>query len=312
MQPLAELVHFLERHPAVREKACIHHVYAAAEGSSGTIPLGDDCAAIPDPSSDGHLLFAAEGMLDSFVESDPWFAGYSAVMVNLSDVAAMGGTPIAITDVLATPDMAAAEEIWSGMRAASSAYGVPVVGGHTTFLKGGSPRLSAAVLGRAGKNLLTSFDAEPGDFLVLAIDMRAAYRGDKPFWNASVGAPPERLQADLALLPEIARRGLSKAAKDVSNGGIIGTLAMLAHCSDVAALLDLDALPRPSGTTWEKWLISFPSYGYLLAAAPGKEQELISIFENRGIAAVRAGRFTTGSGIRLESGGQQCELDFRV
>jgi hypothetical protein len=58
---------------------------AASQG----IGLGDDCAVIPD--ADGHLLFAIEGLVEDFVEQMPWFAGYSAVMVNLSDVAAMGG-----------------------------------------------------------------------------------------------------------------------------------------------------------------------------------------------------------------------------
>src|ERR1700736_1313892 len=63
------------------------------------IPVGDDCAAIPDGHG-GYLLFSAEGMIPSFIESSPWFAGYSAVMVNISDVCAMGGLPLAVTDVI--------------------------------------------------------------------------------------------------------------------------------------------------------------------------------------------------------------------
>jgi AIR synthase-related protein len=306
--PLQELARFLVQHPAVREKACIHQVYAPAEEVAGVARLGDDCAAIPDPIGGGHLLFAAEGMLDSFVRDDPWFAGYSAVMVNLSDVAAMGGTPIAITDVLVTPDMDAATEIWAGMQAASQAYGVPIVGGHTTLAKVESPRISAAVLGRAGEHLLTSFDAKPGDSLVIVIDMRGAYRGDKPFWNASTGSPPERLRGDLALLPQIAERRLSSAAKDISNGGIIGTLAMLLHCSGVGAILDLDALPRPADTPWEKWLISFPSYGYLLAVPPEHEEELLGLFRDRDLVAAKIGFFTEGDGMVLKMGDDEAPL----
>ena len=62
------------------------------------IAVGDDCAAIPD--GNGFLLFAIEGFIDSFVAADPWFAGYCGVMVNLSDIAAMGGRPIAVVDAL--------------------------------------------------------------------------------------------------------------------------------------------------------------------------------------------------------------------
>ena len=60
--------------------------------------LGDDCAAIPD--GDGYLLFAIEGFIAQFVEADPWFAGWCGVMVNLSDIAAMGGRAIAVADAI--------------------------------------------------------------------------------------------------------------------------------------------------------------------------------------------------------------------
>ncbi|MEK7950371.1 sll0787 family AIR synthase-like protein [Luteolibacter soli] len=307
---LEELARFLQQHPAVREKACIHEVYAPAESVAGISRLGDDCAAIPDPSTGGHLLFAAEGMLDSFVRDDPWFAGYSAVMVNLSDVAAMGGTPIAITDVLVTPDMASAEEIWAGMRAASETYGVPIVGGHTTLAKVDSPRLSAAVLGRAGEELLTSFDAKPGDALVIAIDMRGTYRGNKPFWNASTGSPPDRLRGDLALLPQVAERRLSLAAKDISNGGIIGTLAMLAHCSGVGAILDLAHLPKPDEAGWERWLVSFPSFGFLFAVPQPQVAELAALFASRDLACAPIGHFTENPDLVLTDDSARVVLDF--
>jgi selenophosphate synthase len=56
-----------------------------------TLAVGDDCAAIPD--GDGYLLFAIEGFINDFVEQQPWFAGYCGVMVNVSDIYAMGGRP---------------------------------------------------------------------------------------------------------------------------------------------------------------------------------------------------------------------------
>ena len=93
------------------------------------VPVGDDCAAIPD--GDGHLLLAIEGFLDSFVAADPYFAGYCGIMVNLSDVAAMGGRPLAVVDALWSRNAAAADPILAGLRDAATLYGVPVVGGHT-------------------------------------------------------------------------------------------------------------------------------------------------------------------------------------
>jgi len=149
MSALESLAQSLRSHPNVAEKLRIAAAYGPALEVAGDIEIGDDTAAIPD--GDGYLLFAAEGMMESFIELDPWFAGYCAVMVNLSDIAAMGGVPTAIVDVLWThPESVLAQEIWSGMRAASAAYGVPIVGGHTTrFPYDRTPLLAAAVVGKA-------------------------------------------------------------------------------------------------------------------------------------------------------------------
>ena len=296
---LAQLISFLSASVSVEEKLRIRTAYERAEDLAGATRLGDDCAAIPD--GEGWLLLAAEGMLPSFIADDPWFAGYSAVMVNLSDVFAMGGRPLAIVDVLwaAGPDQSG--QIWEGMRAASKAYGVPIVGGHTTVTKSGSPFLAAAVLGKA-KHLITSFDALAGDDLVVVVDLRGSWRGEKPFWNASVSAPDERLRADLNLLPDLAENGWCRAGKDISNGGIVGTLAMLLDCSSAGAELWLDRLPRPSGVDLARWLISFPSFGYLLSVAPKNSERVIAHFASREIACAVAGRVTSTRSLLLGYG----------
>src|SRR4029077_8544963 len=124
------LLSFLETNAAVAAKATIQQSYRPAHALAGNIRVGDDCAAIPD--EDGFLLFAAEGMLESFVANDSLFPGYSPVVVNLSDVAAMGGRPLAIVDVLWTPNLPESANIWDGMAAACPADDVPVGGGKTT------------------------------------------------------------------------------------------------------------------------------------------------------------------------------------
>lgn len=310
-ETLKELAAALYKHPAVLEKADIETAFNPATEVSHGIPLGDDCAAIPDPATGGYLLFAAEGMLASFVEDDPWFAGYSAIMVNLSDIAAMGGRPTAITNTLWKNKSQSIDAIWEGMRAASTAYQVPIVGGHTTQLDNASTpvHLAASVLGRAGPQLLTSFDAEPGDRLVIAIDMQGAYRKGKPFWNASTTTEPAKLQRCLELLARLAEAGLCKSAKDISNGGIIGTLAMLTNTSKVGAHLNLNHLPRPANTDWLKWLISFPSYGYLLAIKEDDLEATHALFAEEAITTADIGEFREQQCLSLQLGAYTTELE---
>lgn len=264
-----------------------------------SVPLGDDCAAIPD--GDGHLLLAIEGFLDGFVQADPFFAGFCGVMVNVSDIAAMGGRPIAVVDALWSQGQGHADPVLAGLRTGAETFGVPVVGGHTNT-RNGSENLAVAILGRAGRRLLTSFDAEPGDVLVAALDLRGRFREPHPYWDAATGSPPERLRGDVALLAGLAEDGLCKAAKDISMAGLVGTALMLMECSNVGGRIDLDAVPRPEGVGIERWIGAFPSFGYLLAVRPGEVEAVTARFTARGIAAAGIGSLDAGRVARIAEG----------
>ena len=264
----------------------------------GVIPVGDDCAAIADDG--GYLLFAIEGFMNEFVAGDPWFAGWCGAMVNISDVAAMGGRPMAIVDAIWADGEAHAAPVLTGLKDAAKAYGVPVVGGHTNIRTDRS-QLSVAILGRA-KRLLTSFDAQPGDRLIAAIDLRGRYREPFSNWEAATDAPHARLRGDIELLPAIAEAGLSFAAKDISQAGIVGTAAMLAECSAVAITMDLNAIPKPDGIPLERWLLTFPSFGYLLSVRPENIAEIVVRFARRGIAAAAVGSVTPGNRLTISDG----------
>lgn len=252
------------------------------------VAVGDDCAAIPD--GDGYLLLAIEGFMNEFVERDPWFAGWCGLMVNISDVAAMGGRPIAVVDAVWAMGDAGAAPVLAGLRAASRAYGVPIVGGHTNA-RTDSRQLAVAIVGRA-KHLLTSFNALPGDRLVAAIDLRGRYREAFSNWEAATDAPPARLLPDLEVLPLIAEAGLSGAGKDISQGGLVGTAMMLAECSGVGISIDVTQVPKPMGVPLDRWLQTFPSFGFLLAVRPANVAAVLSRFQERDIAASDVGEVT--------------------
>lgn len=286
-------------------------------GFATAVPNGDDCAVLPDPTgADGHLLLAIEGMVQDFVEQQPWFAGYSAVMVNLSDIAAMGGRALAVVDALWAGSAEQGRAVLAGMRAASERYGVPLVGGHTN-LRSASGQLAVAVLGRA-QRLISSFTARPGDRLLVAVDLRGQWQGDAPFWNASTAAPAERLRGDMALLPMLAEAGLVDAGKDISMAGVLGTALMLLECSGVGATVDLARLPRPAGVPdWSqadgaaqrlRWLNAFPSFGYVLSVRPELADATVERFTQRGIACVDVGTVHRGSVLALQLGDARVPL----
>lgn len=271
---------------------------------SQAVAVGDDCAAIPD--GDGYLLFAIEGFVEDFIESMPWFAGYCGVMVNVSDIYAMGGRPIAVVDALWSDGMTPGGEVLKGLAAASQRYGVPIVGGHSNN-RSQRGQLAVAILGKARK-LLTSFDARPGDKLLMAVDLRGAYQEPHPYWNASTSAPAERLRADLELLPELAEAGLCDAAKDISMAGAVGTALMLLECSKVGAVIYLDAIPRPPEAPLLRWLQSFPSYGFVLSVRPELAAAVTARFRARGLACQEVGEVTASPQVLLRHEGEEALL----
>ncbi|MBD2461261.1 sll0787 family AIR synthase-like protein [Oscillatoria sp. FACHB-1407] len=274
---LSALVAQLRQSLGILHKQDIQTAATRLNLGSNAIQLGDDCAAIPD--GDGYLLFAAEGMLPLLVESEPWFAGWCGVLVSVSDIYAMGGRPIAVVDALWSTSAEATHPIWQGMTAAAQTYSVPIVGGHTNCH---SPynALSVAILGRA-KQLITSFNAQPGDALMVAIDFRGKPHPKYPFWDAATRADPVQLRADLALLPDLAESGLCDAGKDISMGGIVGTLLMLLETSNCGAVLNVDQVPCPTGLDLDRWLVSFPSYGFLLSVRGDRVAEVQAHFRQR-------------------------------
>ncbi|CAE6815388.1 Thiamine-monophosphate kinase [Paraburkholderia domus] len=268
------------------------------------VAVGDDCAAIADGA--GYLLFAIEGLVSDFVDAMPWFAGYSSVMVNVSDIYAMGGRPLAVVDALWSDGIAGAEPVLAGMAAASVAYGVPIVGGHSN-VRSAQSQLAVAIIGRA-QALLSSFNAMPGDRLLMAVDTRGRFEDPYPFWNASVGAPSARLRADLELLPSLAEAGLCDAAKDISMAGALGTALMLLECSQVGARIDLDAIPHPDGVDFERWVSAFPSFGFLLSVREQHVEEVIERFAVRSLTCAAIGSVDASREVVLHQRGDAASL----
>lgn len=264
--------------PAQLKAACAYDFY----------PNGDDCAVLP--NNEGYSLLAIEGFINRFVEEDPWFAGWCGVMVNISDIAAMGGHPLAVVNALWSAREEKAAQVLAGMAAASTAFGVPIVGGHTN-LRSQQTQLSVSILGQA-KALLSGFAARPGQAIVAVIDLRGAWRAPYLNWNAATTTDPELLRRYIALLPDIAESGLAIAAKDISQAGLLGTLTMLLESSQSGAEIHLDAIPKPPDESWQEWLCAFPSFGYLLTTDVVHLPLLLERFHRCGIAAAHIGAVT--------------------
>jgi uncharacterized protein len=262
---------------------------------------GDDAALVP--YGDGYLVVCGEAISPPFLRADPYGAGSAAVVTNVSDVRAMGGRPLALVDMLVSPDREHAERVLDGIAWAADLLGVPVVGGHVTI--GEEPALSASCTGVATTPLRAT-SAKPGDVLLAAFALDGRYMSEtRPFFTALHDRTPEQLRDDGEALVEVAEQGLCHAARDVSMPGIAGSLLQMIEGAGCGARLDLDALPRPDGAPLERWLLTFPSFGFLLAAAPEHVDAACAVFTRRGLRCAPCGSFDDSRVLRLASGGAE-------
>lgn len=80
--------------------------------------------------------------------------------------------------------------------------------------------------------------------------------------------------------------------------GVVGTAVMLPECAGLGAVIDIDAIPRPAGVPLERWLASFPSYGFVLSVADDRLDEVLARFSARGIAAAAICRADASSAVK--------------
>lgn len=130
---VGEIVEAIRGFPGIKRKGCIEEVsksFPTLDFKQVIAAEGEDAAVI-DNGGKEYILFATDGMMESLIRADPYRTGYFGVLVNVNDIAAMGGTPLAMVDVLAIKEDSRRKDLLRGMQDGVAKFGVPIVGGHT-------------------------------------------------------------------------------------------------------------------------------------------------------------------------------------
>ncbi len=146
------------------------------------VPPGDDTAELAGFTH--GMLFAADLLMDGthfrVAEAGAAAAGRKALAVNLSDIAAMAGTPVAVTVSLALPRAGAAtlaEEVMAGMLPLAREFDVAIAGGDTNSWDG-RLIISVAIVGTPHrKGSLTRASARAGDQILVTGALGGSLKG---------------------------------------------------------------------------------------------------------------------------------------
>ncbi len=288
------------------------------------VGVGDD-AAVVDPRPHPAVLttdMLVEGVHFEIGATSPHDLGHKAVSVNVSDIAAMGGSPRFGLASVAVPEKLEASwvmELYGGMRQASNDYGMTMVGGDTSRAE--RAVLSVTVIGEVGSGrAVTRSGARPGDALVVTGSLGGSAGG---LWvaRAQHGSQTEALSSEwgraLVALHErpVARVGEGQtlgasgatAMIDLSDGLALD-LTRLCEESACGARIQLEAIPLAAGLEELRSLmkpepLDLALHGgedyELLAAMPkdAVEPARESLRERFGTFLTEIGEITAGPGV---------------
>ena len=314
----------------------------------GVMGIGDDCAVLPIwpirshpawqwrkeanmpgvtfPTDWGELLVSTDLLMEGVhflrEESSPEDVGWKAAAVNLSDIAAMGGSPVATFLSIALPKDSQgewAERFIKGYAEISDLFDVPLLGGDTTS----SLRdiaINVCVLGRcpSGKAIKRS-GARPGDVIYVTGPL-----GDSAAGLQAILKEVERTE-DVQTLIHRHKRPFPRlrAATDLIDTGVVGAmmdisdgiasdLRHILKASGVGAVVDLDRLPLSEEfqavCKEQKW------NAYELATGGGEDFELLFTapagLEKRTdiITVYPIGRIVEGSELQWMKGGVRSDF----
>ena len=271
--------------------------------------IGDDATVLAPPIGE-QLVISTDTSLEDVHFRAEWISpeeiGWRAIAAALSDLAAMGASPLGVLVAIVLPHrwMDGLGALADGIGEAASTYGAPIVGGDLT--SGERLTIAATVVGSAKSPLLRS-GARSGDTLwvtgqlgapALAIAAWNEGRQPSPEARARFARPTPRIEEAQWL----AAAGAT-AAIDISDG-LSGDAAHLAAASGARLAIDVDAVPCAPGADVSAAQRSGEEYELLVTTRTSFDAP--AFLKAFGVPLTRIGQVEDGeAGVDLIIGGER-------
>ncbi len=245
--------------------------------------IGDDVAVI---EIRNKILLATTDILIEGIHFDrswidPFRLGKKALIVNLSDIAAMGGIPKYFLISLGLPNhlsLSFISSFYRGLKEGAKRFQVDLIGGDTSLSQ--KIVINICLLGEGKKrDLLFRRGAKVGNDLFVSGTLGDAALGLKILQKKGLTKKPKGLiEKHLSPYPRIelgqaiSRHRLATAMIDVSDGLLIDTTHLLEE-SGVGARIWEDRIPL--SRSYQKWIRSFSKDPYRIALTGGEDYELL-------------------------------------
>ena len=300
----------------------IKQYFKRPRAGRAALGIGDDCALLA-PTPGTQMAISSDMLVEGrhfFAGADARMLGHKCLAVNLSDLAAMGATPVAFTLALALP---AADRAWlgpfsEGLFALADQFGCELIGGDTTR---GPLNICITVFGElAPGHALRRDAARAGDDIWISGTLGDARLALAHYWNElalsesqlHTAAPRMHRPAPrVALGMALARDGIAHAAIDISDG-LAGDIGHILAASGVGATLNVDLLPAGAVLAGCEAALrrrftaaGGDDYELCFTAPPAQREAVLAAGRAAGTAVTRVGTIEAAPGLRYTDGAGQ-------
>lgn len=298
----------------VGEDELLHSIRGRLGNGIELFGLRDDAGVIATPGGESLVVSVdsvIEGVHFDLSFCAPSDVGWKALMQALSDLAAMGASPLGALIALGVPASEGAAEggggggplalgVTDGLAEASAASGCPVVGGDIS--SAGQLVVAVTVLGTVpeGAPPVSRSGARPGDVVMVTGSCGGSAAGLRELRAAAAGADARQsYRRPVARVREgtVARESGAHAMIDVSDGLALD-LHRLADASGVG--FSLEDIPVAAGATFEEALGGGEDYELVFAVAEDDVVAMAGRFDDAGLdEPIRLGRIVEDPELRV-------------
>ena len=284
----------------------------------GFEPIGDDCTVLP--MGDEALVMTTDMLVEDihFLRgaSSAEEVGEKSLMVNISDVAAMGAKPVATLLSIALPESAQgewAQQFMQGYYNASEREGVALVGGDTTASRD-KIAINVVAIGRAPlANIKRRSDAKIGDAICVTGKLGISSKGlvDIMFGDLNTAAAKahRRAQARTTEGAWLGERNEVHAMMDISDG-IASDINHIVKLSNVGARVELNNIPTDYDIRYAT--TGGEDYELLLTVADDSVESLAkALYEATGTTLTKIGEITDTGCVEWLEGGVPTKLELK-
>lgn len=275
--------------------------------------IGEDSAAIK--NRDKYTLVTTDRIKTEFIEKFPYGAGFSSILVSVDDIYACGGIPLAASLIISVKSVSTCRSILDGICEASKKFKVPIIRGHTNP-KGKAYELSSTMIGEIKKeHYISAGNAQIGDNIVLAADFDGKIaKANKYYFDTTTFKESEEILNKRRAMNVIAENQIANASKDISNGGIFGSLIQLIKYSNVGADVNISKIMIPpllkeANYTLEMYVGMYLTTAFILTANEKHCPKMVKIFREHRLEAGVIGKVISDNNLlRINDGKESIDV----